>query len=98
MTCPQQRLQTILNAKDIKNNTRNSICVELSGCPTDESSTDDFRVIQSPANNYWNKKLHSTMSHITEQDAYQSEESLEQNKIETGIITFVYSMNLIFFS
>ncbi|CAF1436191.1 unnamed protein product [Rotaria sp. Silwood1] len=84
MICPQQRLQTFLKTNNNNNNNnRNSICIELSGCPIDESSTDDYYSIKSSSNHYWNKKLHSTMSNIKEQDTYPSNESLNENKIET---------------
>ncbi|CAF1018174.1 unnamed protein product [Rotaria sordida] len=83
MICPQQRLQTLLKTNNNNNNNRNSICVELSGCSIDESSTDDYHSIKSSSNHYSNKKIHSPMSNINEQDVYPSNESLNENKIQT---------------
>ena len=80
MICPQQRLQTFIK----NHNQRNSICVELSDCQLDESSTDDYRFIKSSSNRYWNKNICSKMSNINEQDIFPSEESLNENKIKEG--------------
>ncbi|CAF1422566.1 unnamed protein product [Adineta steineri] len=80
MICPQQRLQTLLK----NNNIRNSICVEVAGCPTDESSTDDYNFIKTSSNRYFGKKNYSKMSHINEQDTFSSRESLNEKTIEEG--------------
>jgi hypothetical protein len=68
MICPQQHYQTFLNQNN--NNTfnhRNSICLELAGCSTDESSTDDYQLIKS-SNHYWTKPICSTMTEIDEHE------------------------------
>jgi hypothetical protein len=67
MICPQQRLQTFLNQNN-NNNNRNSICLELSGCSTDESSTDDYQLIKSSSNHYWTKLISSAMTDINEHE------------------------------
>jgi hypothetical protein len=70
MICPQQRLQTFLNQNNNNNNNnhRNSICFELAGCSTDESSTDDYPLIKSSSNHYWTKSIPSTMTDIIEHE------------------------------
>ena len=70
MICPQQRLQSFLNQNNNNNNNnnRNSICLELSGCSTDESSTDDYQLIKSSSNHYWTKLISSTMTDINEHE------------------------------
>ncbi len=76
MICPQQRLQTFIKATN--SSQRNSICVQLSGCPIDETSTDDYRFIKSSSTRYCYKK----MNNINEQDGFPSDESLHEKKIE----------------
>lgn len=76
MICPQQRIPSLL--KSTNHHQRNSICVQLPGCPLDESSTDDFKFLKSSSNRYWNKK----MSNIKEQDIFPSDESLHEKKPE----------------
>lgn len=77
MICPQQRFQTLLNQNNNNNNHntqiyrnhRNSICFELAGCSTDESSTDDCQLIKSSSNNsYWTKPICSPMAEIDEHE------------------------------
>jgi hypothetical protein len=79
MVCPQQRLQTLLNQNNNNNNNninhRNSLCLELSGCSTDESSTDDYQLNKSSSstlNRYWTKPICSTMSNIEEHEILSS--------------------------
>ena len=69
MICPQERLQTFM--KNTNPPQRNSICVRLSDC-----STDQHRLLKSSSNRYWNKK----MSNIHEQDVFPSNESLHEEK------------------
>jgi hypothetical protein len=76
MICPQQRLQTFLKTNN--NQQRNSISIQLSDCPIDESSTDDYRFLKSSSNRYWNKN----MSNINEQDVFPSDESLHEKNLE----------------
>ncbi|CAF0949243.1 unnamed protein product [Adineta steineri] len=76
MVCPQIRLQSLINQNqninnnnNNNNNLRNSICIELAGCSTDESSTDDYQLIKSSSsslssNRYWTKPISSTMNDI----------------------------------
>lgn len=78
MICPQQRLQTFLKHN---RHQRNSICVQLTDFPIDESSTDEYRLNKSSSGRYWNQK----MSNIKEQDIFPSDESLhKQTTIEPG--------------
>ncbi|UJR22192.1 hypothetical protein I4U23_025256 [Adineta vaga] len=77
MICPQQRLQSLLK-NNIHNKNRNSICVELPDCPTDESSTDEYSFIKSSSNRYFRKQTYPKMSHINEHDVSSSEESLNE--------------------
>jgi len=81
MICPQQRLQTFLKTTNHQQQ-RNSICVQLSGCQIDESSTDDYKFLKSSSSRYWNKK----MSNINEQDVFPSDESLHEKKVQEGRI------------
>lgn len=77
MICPQQRLQSYLNQNNNNNNSnylshRNSICFELAGCSTDESSTDDYqlpRTTTTTANHYWTKSIYSAMTDIEEHES-----------------------------
>jgi len=78
MICPQQRLQTLIN----NNNVHKSISVGLSGCQTDESSTDECSFVKSSSNRHYGKKPYSKMSHINEQDVFSSRESLNERNIE----------------
>jgi len=77
MICPQQRFQSFLNHNQNNNNNninyRNSICLELSGCSTDESSTDDYQLYKS-SNHYWTKPkpICSKMSDIEEHEPLSS--------------------------
>ncbi|CAF3693224.1 unnamed protein product [Rotaria socialis] len=88
MICPQQRLQSFLRSNNNNNNNnnnsnyRNSICVELTGCSMDESSTDDYCPVKSSSGHYWSSRMRSTMSNIKEQDVYPSQESIDENKNE----------------
>lgn len=76
MICPQQRLQAYLNQNNNNNNSnylshRNSICFELAGCSTDESSTDDYqlpRTTTTTANHYWTKSIYPAMTDIEEHE------------------------------
>jgi hypothetical protein len=85
MICPQQRLQALRQHRN--SNQRNSICVELSGCSTEESSTDDYQLSKSTLNHYWSRAIASTMSHIEENEsplsviteANPSEQSFKDN-------------------
>jgi hypothetical protein len=103
MVCPQQRLRTLLNTNN-NNHHRNSICVELSGCPTDESSTDDYCFIKSSSNRYWNKSSYSRMSNIAEHDRFPSDESINEKRIGEGkikkkqIFVYVNQYTICFFS
>lgn len=74
MICPQQHFQALLNQNNNNNtiNHRNSICFELSGCSTDESSTDDYPLIKSSSNRYWPKPIRSTMNDINEHEIFPS--------------------------
>lgn len=73
MICPQQRLQTYLNQNNNNNNNhRNSICFELAGCSTDESSTDDYQLPRSAADHYWSKSICSGMDDIEEHETISS--------------------------
>ncbi|CAF0941240.1 unnamed protein product [Rotaria sordida] len=77
MICPQKYLQTFLNHNQNNNNNinhRNSICVELSGCSTDESSTDDYQLIKSSSNCYWSKPISSKMNDIDENEILSSDQ------------------------
>ena len=71
MICPQQRLQTLLNQTRSTHH-RNSICLELAGCSTDESSTDDYQLTKSSLTHYLHKQLRPTMSHIDENESIPS--------------------------
>jgi hypothetical protein len=83
MICPQQRLQTYLNQNNNNNNNhRNSICVELTGCSTDESSTDDYQLIKSSSNRYWNKQISSAMNDIDEHEILLSNQQTSPPVIE----------------
>lgn len=77
MICPQQRLQTFLKSN---RHQRNSICVQLTDYPIDESSTDEYRLNKSSSGRYWNER----MSNIKEQDAFPSDESLHDKQTEPG--------------
>jgi len=108
MICPQQHLQVYLNQNNNNNNNnnnsinhRNSICFELAGCSTDESSTDDYQLIKSSSsstNRYWSKPINSTMTDIEEHENISSIEQstinpiIENDEEEKGIkkIVFVY--------
>ncbi len=105
MICPQQHLQVYLNQNNNNNNNnsinhRNSICFELAGCSTDESSTDDYQLIKSSSstNRYWSKPINSTMTDIEEHENISSIEQstinpiIENDEEEKGIkkILFVY--------
>ncbi|CAF3431650.1 unnamed protein product [Rotaria sp. Silwood1] len=77
MICPQQHLQTFLNQNNNNNNNnnninyRNSVCLELAGCSTDESSTDDYQLTKSSSsssNRYWSKPISSKMNDIDENE------------------------------
>lgn len=68
MIYPQQRLQTLLNQNSSNPHHRNSICVELAGCSTDESSTDDHQLNKSSFSQYWNQQIGATMSNIDEHE------------------------------
>ncbi|CAF2433723.1 unnamed protein product [Rotaria sp. Silwood2] len=77
MICPQQHLQTFLNQNNNNNNNnyinhRNSICVQLAGCSTDESSTDDNQLVKSSSNRYWSKSFSSKMNDIDENEILSS--------------------------
>jgi hypothetical protein len=117
MICPQQRFQTFLNQNQNNNNNnnnyishRNSICLELSGCSTDESSTDDYQLNKS-SNRYWTKPICSTMSDIDEHEPLSSiqpstiieesnnnhiNENNQEEKGKTKKKEFVYVNHLIF--
>ena len=74
MICPQQRLQTFLKGNRQQ---RNSICVQLTDCSIDESSTDEYHSFnKSSSSRYWTKK----MSNINEQDVFPSDESLHDKQ------------------
>jgi hypothetical protein len=73
MICPEQRLKSFLNQNNNNNNQRNSICIELTGCSIDESSTDDCQLIKSSADRYWTK---STMSVINQNEIMSSTQPL----------------------
>lgn len=77
MICPQQRLQTFLKGNRQQ---RNSICVQLTDCSIDESSTDEFRFNKTSSSRYWTKK----MSNINEQDVFPSDESLHNKQGKTS--------------
>jgi hypothetical protein len=64
MIYPQQRLQTLRN--HCSTDQRNSLCVELTGCSTDESSTDDYQLNKSSLIHNWHRPICSTMNHIDE--------------------------------
>lgn len=94
MICPQQHLQVLLNQNNNNNNTnisyinhRNSICLELAGCSTDESSTDDYQLIQSSSNRYWTKSMSSKMNDIDENEILSS-------SIQTSTIIEESNINL----
>lgn len=79
MVCPQKRLQSLLNQNNNNNNNnnhinqRNSICIQLAGCSTGESSTDDCQLIKSPSSyRYWTKPIPSTMSDIDQHEIISS--------------------------
>jgi hypothetical protein len=86
MICPQQHYQTYLNQNNNNNNSishRNSICFELAGCSTDESSTDDY---QLSTNRYWSKPICSTMTDIDEQENISSiNPIIEHDEEDKGI-------------
>ena len=89
MICPQQHLQTYLNQNNNNNNHhhnylshRNSICFELAGCSTDESSTDDYQLPRSTtANHYWTKSICSGMTDIEEHESLSVNEPSTINPI-----------------
>lgn len=99
MICPQQRFQTLLNSNRSHSHHRNSICFELAGCSTDESSTDDYQLSKSSFNRYSSAAICSRMSHIDEHEIVpQNEPSIEEDtgiKIETT--NDVMFMSIIFY-
>jgi len=81
MICPEQRLKSFLNQNNNNNNNnhinqRNSICIELTGCSIDESSTDDSQLIKSSEDRYWTKSISSTMSVINQNEMMSSTQPL----------------------
>jgi hypothetical protein len=72
MVYPQQRLQLLLNQGNNNPHHRNSICVELAGCSTDESSTDDYQLSKSSFSHFWSKQIGATMSNIDEHEIVSS--------------------------
>ena len=73
MIYPQQHLQLFLNQNNNNShrNYRNTICVELTDCSTDESSTDDYQLIKS-SNCYWTKSIPPAMDNIDEHEILSS--------------------------
>ena len=86
MICPQRRLQTFLNQNnnhtEIYRNQRNSICLELAGCSTDESSTDDCQLNKSSTNCYSTKTICSPMAEIDENELNSSNQQQSSTIIE----------------
>ena len=88
MVCPQKHLQSLLNQNNNNNNNNNndyinqynSICIQLAGCSTDESSTDDYQLIKSSSvtssNHYWAKPISSTMNNIDQHEIVSSTQPL----------------------
>ena len=80
MICPEQRLKSFLNQNNNNNNNninqRNSICIELTGCSIDESSTDDCQLIKSSSDRYWAKSMSSTMNIIDQHETILSTQPL----------------------
>ncbi|CAF4162094.1 unnamed protein product [Rotaria socialis] len=99
MICPQQHLQVFLNQNNNNNNNnnyyinhRNSICLELAGCSTDESSTDDYQLTKSSSNRYWTKSISSTMNDIDENEilsTFPIQPSLPPTIIEESNINLI---------
>ncbi|CAF1599560.1 unnamed protein product, partial [Adineta ricciae] len=89
MVCPQKHLQSLLNHNNNNNNNNNnddyinqhnSICIQLAGCSTDESSTDDYQLIKSSSgtssNHYWTKPISSAMNNIGQHEIVSSTQPL----------------------